>query len=151
MTNSERDLLPAVWKVWNKGQKCTSWVSYPSSGSVWIRLTDSACLPRAPGEVLKSSLQQAGSVALLLPAGKLRQHRELLFRQMFSCCAVLEPGRMLLLLLGCCLAQRPAFLWVNPSLPAPGCLLRRRWGAHCLLGPRPGMQFEAFPSCLFSG
>lgn len=89
------------------------WVSYPCNNSVWIRLTDSACLPRASGEVWKSSLQQAGSVALLLPARKLHQHRELLFRQMFSCCRVLEQGRMLLVLLGCCLAQHPAFLWVN--------------------------------------
>lgn len=83
-------------KIWNKGQKCMAWVSYPCSDSVWIRLMHSACL-RWSSEILSA-------------ARKLHQHRELLFRQMFSCCRVLEPRRMLLFLLVCSLAQHPAFL-----------------------------------------
>ena len=97
-----------------------------------------------------SSVPQAGSVALLLPARKLRRCSEPVFRQMFACCSVLEPGRTLLLLRGCCGAQHPAFLWVNPALSRPR---GARWGGggELLCGPRPGAQFEAFPGWLFSG
>lgn len=95
-----------------------SWVSCPCKDSVWVGQTDSACLPRASGGVWKSSGLQTGSVALLLPA-RPHRHRELLFGHMFSCCRVPEPGRTMLLLLGCCLAQHPAFLWANPSLSQP--------------------------------
>lgn len=48
--------------------------------TVWVSL----CLARASGEDLESCLQQAGAAAPLLPARKLQQREELLFRQMFS-------------------------------------------------------------------
>lgn len=115
-------------KVWDKGQKCVSWVSCPCNDSVWLRLTDSAFLPTASGEVWKSSVLQAGCVALLLPARQPHRHRELLFGRIFACCRVLEPRRTMLLLLGCCLAQHPAFLWVNPSLSQPRGARRGRDG-----------------------
>lgn len=101
-------------KLWNKGQRCMSWIFHPWNKSVWMGLME-LHLQEHPAKLGNPAAGRSCGTCKELP-----QHRQLLFGQMFSGCRELELGG------GCCSAawlSIPHSSGLTPLSPSPGRLL----------------------------